>query len=984
VTPAKSGYSFSPTSVAVTVNGANATAGAMAATAETWTITGGVGASGSGATIALTGTSTATTTASASGAYTFSGLANGTYTVTPSLSGYTFNPASVGVTVNGANATAATMQAVANGSGTAFVTADAALAVRNNYAGWVGMELVVGVKALTVSSVGRMCVTGNSATHTVQFSNASTGQALSGGSAAVNMAGCTPGQFVYAPLAASITLQPGVSYYLASQEVAGGDTWCDLGAVITTLDAVVTDAAYNGGTWVAIGLANTSYGPPNFEYTVAGQTWTISGSVGTTGSGSTISVTGTSTATATANASGAYTVTGLANGSYTVTPILTGYTFNPVNQAVTVTGANVTAVNFTATAVAVQTWSITGSVGASGSGATIYLTGTSTASTTANGSGAYTFSGLANGSYTVTPSLNGYSFNPASVGVTVNGANATAAAMVATAQTWGITGGVGTAGSGATISLTGASTASTTANSSGAYAFTGLPNGSYTLTASLAGYSFSPASVAVTINGANATAAAMTATAEGSATAFITAFGGVTPRNNYTGWVGTVFTVGANSLTVSSVGRTCLAGNTGTHTVKFVVASTGQAVAGGTEPVNMAGCTPGQFVYASLPASIILQAGVSYYLASQEAAGADTWYDIGSVSTTPVAAVTGAAYNGGSWSVVGLQNAAYGPPNFQYATAAGSSGGTVYITGYSVTGRAVRNNYAGWVGTEMRVGSNALTVNSVGRLCLAGNAGTHTVEFASVSTGQTVSGGSAAVNMAGCTPGQFVYSSLPTSIILTAGASYYLASQEVAGGDTWYDIGAVATTSDAVLTDAAYNGGSWISIGESGAAFGPPNFEYTVTASGTPFVTSYAGSSDVRNDYTSFVGTQLTVGASSLTVTSVGRLCLAGNSATHAVKFANASTGQDIPGGSAVVNMAGCTPGQFVYAALTTPIVLQPGASYDLGSMEVGGGDTWYNTAGVTTTADASITNSAYYNGYWISMNTANTAYVPVNFQYHH
>ena len=54
----------------------------------------------------MTGTSTATTTANASGAYTFFGLANGSYTLTPSLTGYTFSPASVAVTVSGANVTA--------------------------------------------------------------------------------------------------------------------------------------------------------------------------------------------------------------------------------------------------------------------------------------------------------------------------------------------------------------------------------------------------------------------------------------------------------------------------------------------------------------------------------------------------------------------------------------------------------------------------------------------------------------------------------------------------------------------------------------------------------------------------------------------------------------------------------------------------------------------------------------------------------------
>src|SRR6202035_375277 len=120
------------------------------------------------------------------------------------------------------------------------------------------------------------------------------------------------------------------------------------------------------------------------------------------------------------------------------------------------------------------------------------------ATTTANASGVYTFSGLANGSYTITPSLSGYAFSPVSVAVTVSGANVTAASFTATAQTWTITGGVGTAGSGATIALTGTSTATTTANASGSYTFSGLANGAYTVTPSKSGYTFSPVSVAVT------------------------------------------------------------------------------------------------------------------------------------------------------------------------------------------------------------------------------------------------------------------------------------------------------------------------------------------------------------------------------------------------------------------------------------------------------------------------------------------------------
>ena len=66
------------------------------------TITNSAGAGLSGVTVS-NGTVSATT--NSSGAYTLTGLANATYTLTPSLSGYSFSPASRSVTVNGANVT---------------------------------------------------------------------------------------------------------------------------------------------------------------------------------------------------------------------------------------------------------------------------------------------------------------------------------------------------------------------------------------------------------------------------------------------------------------------------------------------------------------------------------------------------------------------------------------------------------------------------------------------------------------------------------------------------------------------------------------------------------------------------------------------------------------------------------------------------------------------------------------------------------------
>ena len=79
-------------------------------------------------------------------------------------------------------------------------------------------------------------------------------------------------------------------------------------------------------------------------------TYSISGSAGV--AGATVSWTGTASGSTTADGAGNYTIPTLANGSYTVTASKTGYSFTgptPANPQV-VSGANITGVNFTATA----------------------------------------------------------------------------------------------------------------------------------------------------------------------------------------------------------------------------------------------------------------------------------------------------------------------------------------------------------------------------------------------------------------------------------------------------------------------------------------------------------------------------------------------------------------------------------------------------------------------------------------------------------
>jgi hypothetical protein len=84
--------------------------------------------------------------------------------------------------------------------------------------------------------------------------------------------------------------------------------------------------------------------------------YTISGTV--TGSSATLTLSGAKGAVTQTDSAGKYQFTGLANGAYVVAPSRTGYSFSPATRAVSVNGANVSGINFTA-AVAPLTHNVT-------------------------------------------------------------------------------------------------------------------------------------------------------------------------------------------------------------------------------------------------------------------------------------------------------------------------------------------------------------------------------------------------------------------------------------------------------------------------------------------------------------------------------------------------------------------------------------------------------------------------------------------------
>jgi hypothetical protein len=207
-----------------------------------------------------------------------------------------------------------------------------------------------------------------------------------------------------------------------------------------TVDPTDDCTFYLVGSYRPSGSWNTRVA--DFKFSNCGTTGTTYSISGTITNGSGVGISGVSvsngSASTTTNSSGAYTLANLANATYTITPTLSGYTFSPVNRSVVVNGANVTAQNFTGTATTPTTFSISGTIttsaGAAISGVTV---STGSTSATTNASGAYTIANLANATYTITPTLSGYTFSPVNRSVVVNGANQTAQNFTGTANTGG-------------------------------------------------------------------------------------------------------------------------------------------------------------------------------------------------------------------------------------------------------------------------------------------------------------------------------------------------------------------------------------------------------------------------------------------------------------------------------------------------------------------------------------------------------------------
>ena len=243
---------------------------------------------------------------------------------------------------------------------------------------------------------------------------------------------------------------PPASFTTAAPFIAGTVSGVGAGTTVTLSGAASTTTTTSGsGTYSFSPLSNGTYtvtptragyafSPSSRTVTLSGTgvsgvdfaavPVTISGTVSPlpAGSGVTLRLSGAAAGTATSDASGNYSFSGVADGTYTLTPSKTGFTFTPNNRAVAISGANVTGQDFTAQALPTFTLSGTISPSTTGAGATVTLSGAASATTTTDSSGFYSFGGLVNGTYTVTPAKSGVTFTPGNQTVTINGANATA------------------------------------------------------------------------------------------------------------------------------------------------------------------------------------------------------------------------------------------------------------------------------------------------------------------------------------------------------------------------------------------------------------------------------------------------------------------------------------------------------------------------------------------------------------------------------
>jgi Carboxypeptidase regulatory-like domain/Phosphoesterase family len=484
------------------------------------------------------GTGSTSTINPTTGAYTITGVPAGSYTVTATATGYTTKTQS-GVSVSAGKTTTQNfvMPATSGISGTVVDTetpAKPVTAATVSYSGINGSgsttSINSGTGAYTLSGVpaGTYSVTASATGYTSQTVS---GVVVSAGTT-------TPG------VNFTLTANSGISGTVSDTEsparpvsgasvvYAGTGSTTGSGSTTTNTSGLYSFPGLPSGTYsVSVSESGFTTPTPQNVTVTSGKTATanftmaanssISGTVSDTESpaqpvnGATVSYAGTGTSvgsgTIQTSSGGSYTFNGVPPGTYSVSVSDTGFT-TPAAQNVTVmTSTPLTGVNFTLTANSSISGTVTDSSDNPIPSATIMYAGTG--SSTGSGSvttsaGSYKFSGVPPGTYTISASAPGYSVPPSqNVTISVNGTATANFVMAAFSTIQGtVTDSNGGAGlDGATVTYAGPGGSGTTAtnDANGDYMLIDVPAGSYSVTASDAGYA--PETFTVTVNGSTET-----------------------------------------------------------------------------------------------------------------------------------------------------------------------------------------------------------------------------------------------------------------------------------------------------------------------------------------------------------------------------------------------------------------------------------------------------------------------------------------------
>jgi len=500
----------------------------------------------------------------ASGAYVITNLSDGAYTVTPALAGYTFTPSTRSININGADEIGADFSAVADspttysltvnhgtGSGDyadgAVVPISADIPAGQVFDKWSGdvsgiadvndatTTFTMSAADATVTAIFKTAppntytISGTVSGDVNQGVNVSIDamhSSITDASGAYSISGLADGAYTVTPTLAGYTFTPSTrsitinganengvdftassdsptTYSLTVNHGTGSGDYAD-GAVVTISADIPAGQVFDKWTGDISGIADVNDATTTFTMSAADatvtaifktappNTYTISGTVsGDVKQGVTVSIDATHSSIT--DPSGDYTISGLADGAYSVIPALAGYTFTPATRSITINGANENGVDFSAVADAPTTYSLTVNHG--------------------TGSGDYADGAVVTISADIpagqvfdkwTGDVSGVAdLNDATTTFTMSAADATVTATFKTAPpTYRISGTLsGDVKQGVTVSVDASHYAITDA--SGDYAISGLADGAYTVTPALAGYSFTPATRSITINGAN-------------------------------------------------------------------------------------------------------------------------------------------------------------------------------------------------------------------------------------------------------------------------------------------------------------------------------------------------------------------------------------------------------------------------------------------------------------------------------------------------